>query len=800
MLTTHPKPPPFTVESLGDAHYVAEALLRLMPGVGVVVVDVKRRIQIMQGEPHMRHGMDPEAVLGRHLSDVLPAPAWEAVREHWSVALGGKAETLDWASFDGKADYTLQFSPICTADGEVVGAAMIAQDISERWQAYRQLEHRVRQQAAIASLGSAALGGMSAEELMQEAARIVEATLGADVAGVLPYSATGGLELRGVAGETDLPLPNASSAAPDEIMNFMRNAEAPLLVADLGVSALRAPILEAEGMVCLVVAPIGPVNDRYGLLGACSRTAGRFADNDLVFLQAMANILAEAAERERATAKVAHREAQLNEAQRLAGLGSWEIDLKTGEHMLSDHLLEMAGLDSTATGAEAVLARVHADDRDALRRHMAEAIRRAVVPPIEFRIFGSDGEVRLLEGKGTGERDADGRTLTLSGTVQDVTEQRQAEQDLRSSEERFRRGFEVSPMGMTLTEPASGRYLRVNAAYCQFVGRSAEELLTMSFNQVVHPDDLAAPAQAEFGDGRADELVTEARYVRPDGSIVWGSIHGSRVLNPDDSVDVLFSQVEDVTERHAREQAMRDELSEVAWVQEIHAALAEDRFELYGQPIVDLATDEVVQHELLLRLHGPTGDLIAPGDFLPAAERYGAIRDIDRWVIARGTELAAGGMCVGINISGTSMGDPTLIEEIDRALKRTGADPSHLVFEITETAVIGAMENASRLAEHLRERGCRFALDDFGTGFAGLSSLKALPLDYLKIDREFVADVCASETDRQVIVASIALARAFGMKTIAEGVEDQQTLDAVRELGADYAQGYFLGRPAPIED
>ena len=243
---------------------------------------------------------------------------------------------------------------------------------------------------------------------------------------------------------------------------------------------------------------------------------------------------------------------------------------------------------------------------------------------------------------------------------------------------------------------------------------------------------------------------------------------------------------------------MQDELSEVTWVQEIHMALAEDRFELYGQPIVDLATDEVVQHELLLRLHSQSGELVAPGEFLPAAERYGAIRDIDRWVIGRGTELAAEGMSVQINVSGTSVGDASLIDEIDRALERTGADPRALCSRSPRPHLSKESRTRDVSQSGLRERGCRFALDDFGTGFAGLSSLKSLPLDFLKIDREFVSDLCASETDRQVIVTSIDLARAFGLQTVAEGVEDQETLDLLCELGVDYAQGFFLGRPAPI--
>ena len=139
-------------------------------------------------------------------------------------------------------------------------------------------------------------------------------------------------------------------------------------------------------------------------------------------------------------------------------------------------------------------------------------------------------------------------------------------------------------------------------------------------------------------------------------------------------------------------------------------------------------------------MRGTDGALIPPGDFLPAAEKHGAIRDIDRWVIAQGADLAARGIDVEINISAASIGDPGLIADIERELERTGADPSRLVFEITETALIEETELAVALAERLRRLGCRFALDDFGSGYGGFHYLKHLPMDFLKIDREFIRD------------------------------------------------------------
>ena len=459
------------------------------------------------------------------------------------------------------------------------------------------LGRNVGRQKAIARLGSIALTGIPTEQLTREAARVVEQALGADSAGVVP---------------------------------------------DGDAGAHPSPFA-AEGMVSVMVAPIGPSDDLYGLLGAGSRSAAAFSDDDLPFLQSVANVLGEGAARERAASEALHREAQLNEAQRLARMGSWEADLVTGENMLSDNLREMLGLDATPVDFAAVLACVHEDDRSTLSAKMSAAITSGHMEDIEFRIESPTGAVRLVRAQAAGDRNARGRTTKLRGTVQDVTDEREAELALRRSEERFRKGFDLSPIGMTLIEPLSGRYLQVNAAYCRFVGRSAEELLTMTYRDVVHPDDHGQPERIAFGGGSTDELASDGRYIRPDGSIVLGSINASRVLGPDGNVDVLFSQVEDVTDRRAREATMRVELEEAAWVQEIHAALAEDRIELHAQPIVHLATGEVVQQELLLRMRSVAGELIAPGEFLPAAERYGVIREIDRWVIGRGAELAAEG-------------------------------------------------------------------------------------------------------------------------------------------------------------
>ncbi|MCW3065178.1 MAG: domain S-box protein [Solirubrobacterales bacterium] len=236
------------------------------------------------------------------------------------------------------------------------------------------------------------------------------------------------------------------------------------------------------------------------------------------------------------------------------------------------------------------------------------------------------------------------------------------------------------------------------------------------------------------------------------------------------------------------------------WVAVIREALDEERFLLYAQPIVELATGAIVQEELLLRMRDSEGNIIPPLAFLPTAERCGLISEIDRWVITEATRLAASGRALSVNLSAGSAGDLGMLSLIERQLRKHGTDPGNLVFEITETAVMQNVDRARLFAEYMVGLGCQFALDDFGTGFASFTYLKRLPVQYLKIDIEFVRDLSRSDRDMSVVKAIVALARDFGQRTIAEGVEDEQTAEVLRRLGVDLAQGYLFGRPRPIAE
>jgi len=199
--------------------------------------------------------------------------------------------------------------------------------------------------------------------------------------------------------------------------------------------------------------------------------------------------------------------------------------------------------------------------------------------------------------------------------------------------------------------------------------------------------------------------------------------------------------------------------------------------------------------------------IVGPGSFIPAAERYQVMPSIDRWVVSNTFSMLmlhdvhTGGhiSSCSINLSGQSLSDGRFMDFLVDEIKSSGVPPEILVFEITETAVIANLCNASKLISTLREMGCRFALDDFGVGLSSFGYLKNLAVDYLKLDGCFVKNMVRDNIDHAMVRAINQIGHTMNIKTIAEFVEDQETLEAIREVGVDYAQGYFIAKPAPIE-
>jgi EAL domain-containing protein (putative c-di-GMP-specific phosphodiesterase class I) len=237
------------------------------------------------------------------------------------------------------------------------------------------------------------------------------------------------------------------------------------------------------------------------------------------------------------------------------------------------------------------------------------------------------------------------------------------------------------------------------------------------------------------------------------------------------------------------------------WLARLRRALREDRFILHYQPIMDLASGEVSHHEALVRLaDDPQAPPLAPGAWMAAAERYGLIAQIDRVVVSKAVRQLAqepAGVGVAVNLSALSIVDGEMLGHIARELARHAVSAPRLTLEVTETAAISDMARAQAFCEGAAALGCPLALDDFGVGFGSFYYVKRLPFSCLKIDGEFIRGLCGSEHDRLMVKALVDVARGMKMRTIAEWVGDEDTLDLLSELGVDGAQGFQVGRPRP---
>jgi len=245
---------------------------------------------------------------------------------------------------------------------------------------------------------------------------------------------------------------------------------------------------------------------------------------------------------------------------------------------------------------------------------------------------------------------------------------------------------------------------------------------------------------------------------------------------------------------------------DLGWFGRLQQALSSDRFLLYYQPIVPLRGSDCggtnpLHCEVLLRLNDPANGLISPNAFLPSAERFGLMPQIDLWVtrtaIQQLASLGTDGRraCLAVNLSGHTLGDERFVPEVKRLLREHGVDARSLSFEITETNAIANLDAATRLISELRELGCRFALDDFGSGFSSFHHLKHLPVDVVKIDGQFVRGMARDPADRAIVESINDIAHSFGKDTVAEFVENREILELLNTCGVDYAQGYHISPP-----
>jgi diguanylate cyclase (GGDEF)-like protein/PAS domain S-box-containing protein len=478
-------------------------------------------------------------------------------------------------------------------------------------------------------------------------------------------------------------------------------------------------------------------------------------------------------------------------------------------------------------------ARLLARDVPARERMLALVAAGESIDRTETQSVTKSGRVLEISLSISSVRDPSGRVIGLSGIARDIGARRRMEQDLAHHAEhdaltglynRTRLAYELDRcLTYARIYARSGAVLAIDIDNFNLINDSRghdagdkmlQAIAEMLLRRAGAPDIVGRLGGDEFAvvlpeasgeDARAFAADIRALlFERPTGPPIYASI-GISLFTPEREVTADEALIAADIAMHAAKSAGRDQAcvfepgsgGTLTWVERIRTALDEDRFVLFAQPILDLHSNRISWHELLIRMLADDGEVVAPGDFIPTAERFGLIGEIDRWVVAHALRLAIEGRRVAVNLAGPSIGDERIMGLVSDAIGE-GLDPRNVTFEITETAAVTNFQSAVLFAGRLSGIGCELALDDFGTGFGSFTYLKRLNAHYLKIDVEFVSDLVISETDRKVVAAIVDIARSLGKRTIAEGVEDAATLAAVRSLGVDFAQGFHIGRPAPL--
>jgi len=881
------------------------------------------------GAEHL-YGHSAHEAIGRPIT-ILNPPGQADSLDHVQAAVAGasvKFESEDVRRDGSHVEVGVTMSPIRDGTDAIIGVSCLAQDMSTRKRAERELQR----------LAEAAEHGTDAVISVDLDTRVCHWNAGAErLYGWSPEEAIG-RTLYELIAFTDEPR--------DEIQKMLAGEPS------YQVETRRR---RKDGTIIDVMLTITPWHLDGRVVGVTS-------------------ISIDLSERKRVERLRERALAELEEAQRIARVGSWSWDPSTDEMKWSAQMFEIFGRDPAdgAATMEAFFAYAEPAHREHAKASYESAFGGGPGFELDYAIDRGDGGRRVLHARG--DQDP-GRPGCYVGTIQDVTDQRRAEEELQQSEEQLRAIFDGAPIGVALAEAhMPWTLLNANRALGAMLGLEPAELIgrgALSF--VDEPHRAAARGQLERMLDSEERLFTvelQLRQASPDP--LWVTVTAATIPGGDGRPEHVVLQLQDVTDRKQYEQELRiyaerdpltgllnrrrleeelaravaenvrygtpatlllcdvdnlklvndtighkagDELiksvarvigdgvretdvlarlggdefavllrhteleqaqgmaerlraamfeldlvvrnhklrptlsvgiapigeglgaeeslvaadlamydakrhgrnrvatsrqafaedamvEQLGWMERLRSALVESRFELYAQPITDVRSGEVRCRELLLRMREDDGELLMPGAFIPTAERFGLIAEIDRWVLHEAIRILArdhqNDTTYTINLSGVSVGDPELLSLIEREITDAAVDPGRLIFEFTETAAIDDLSASREFTEGLSRIGCASALDDFGSGFGSFSYLKHLPVDYVKIDGQFVRDLPGSTDDRVLVKAIVDVARGLHKRTIAEFVGSDEALGLLRDYGVDYAQGFHLGVPEPV--
>jgi diguanylate cyclase (GGDEF)-like protein/PAS domain S-box-containing protein len=570
-------------------------------------------------------------------------------------------------------------------------------------------------------------------------------------------------------------------------------------------------------------------------------------------MEFMVSIGVDVTEKSLAVAALKESEKRLNEAQRIAQVGSWELDLSSGKLTWSDEIFRLFEIDKTAFCAtyEAFLEAVHPEDRERVDQTYTHSLATRTPYEITHRLRMPDGRIKWVNERCETRYDAQGKALLSTGTVQDITERKLAEAQisqlayhdaltgllnrfsLQSQLEqalamahREQRALAVvfldldrfkvindtmgHAVGDALLKEVAYR-LRDNVRDSDIVARLGGDEFVVVLTEV---DDATAAARV------ADKLLQALAERYPIGENVLRSTASiGLAIHPYDGEDgdTLMKNA-DIAMYHAKSQGRnnvqfftaemnRAAVKRLMLEHDLRVAVETNQFELHYQPQLDSRDGRIIGVEALVRWRHPRDGLVSPAVFIPVAEETGLILPLGEWVLSEACrqlrawrDAGLQGLTMAVNLSAHQLHSPVLLTQVAQALEKHGLAGADLELEITESVAMHDPDSSISQLKALRDLGVRLSIDDFGTGYSSLSYLKLLPIHTLKLDQSFVRDIETDVNDVAICTATIALAHSLGLAVIAEGVETEAQRLLLVSRQCDFMQGYLFSKPLPAAE
>ena len=555
---------------------------------------------------------------------------------------------------------------------------------------------------------------------------------------------------------------------------------------------------------------------------------------------------------------------RLSNAQRLADMGDWEWDLRSGRIEASDHAWQIFGHQSSPypVGSDTLFGNIPDEDRQAIADACADAVTRGEGFDLDHRVVRDEGRTRHVHQQvEVIERLADGRPARLAGAVHDISRRKEIEEQVRrlaymdaltglpnrlafdeqlhkaiARAERY--GHQLAVMFIdldnfkrvndTLGHKAGDELLRIASARMQGTlrahdtrtreGDAMDSIARMGGDEfIVLLTDLESSNSAAVVARRLLATLAEPQTIHGTEVFVGGSIGVSIFPQDGADSDILLKNAD--TAMYWAKEAGRGNfqfydramgakaMDRLLLESSLRRAIERNEFLLQYQPRVDVLTGAVVGAEALIRWQHPERGLLPPAQFIPLVENAGLELQVGEWVISNACQQIAqwraaglGVIQVAVNLASTHLSESSLPRLIERLHATHGLPPGCLEVEVTESILLADTERSAAVAMELDAMGVRLSIDDFGTGYSSLSYLKRLPIHALKIDRSFVRDLATDPDDEAIVSAIIALAHSLKMKVVAEGVETREQLDFLRARGCDEYQGYLSSRAVDAEE